>query len=245
MTDAVFTRNALDPPAQVEPYPYGKPRFPNLDPRAYFDRQSQESFAKEPWHDGTGAYALAAMSLRPRSHTTSMQAFNPKAPAQPLPQRPEPAMSDNGWAQHVYEAALGRTRNPLAPNMPAAQGSGGGWGDPAKWILGGLGGWGGYEVGKRIFGDPVELWQEFKDLGTPGTPLYESSRKRQEDEAAARAGPDATQRAGWDNLYLSRRLGGGDSLPNRWRGTYEPDADKRAQAVHDYLTAGGVGNAPY
>ena len=43
-----------------ERYPYGKPRFPNLDPRAYFDEQTRKDYAQEPWHDGLLDYGLAA-----------------------------------------------------------------------------------------------------------------------------------------------------------------------------------------
>ena len=123
---------AGSPPAEnrlaEDRYPYGKPRFPNLDPRAYFDDQTRKDYAQEPFLNKLGEIApWALMGLRAPSASASMRPFNPKAPAEPLPKQPGPAFSVNGWGQRGYEAMLGRIRDPLAPDIPAAQGSGGGW----------------------------------------------------------------------------------------------------------------------
>lgn len=122
------------------PYPYGRPRFPNPDPRAYFDAGSQEAFRNEGMGDRLNdlrtTLPWALMGMRPGVASVSMRPFNPKAPEAPLPKQPEPAMSDNGWAQHLYEVALGRKR--MLGDEVAQPGSGGKWGplkSPLFWLL--------------------------------------------------------------------------------------------------------------
>ena len=99
------------PQEAAEPYPYGKPRFPNIDPRAYFDAETQRRYADEPYDPRNISPWLlmgALAASRPGSAAGSMRPFNPKAPEAPLPKRPE-ATGDNSAGQHVYEAVLGRT----------------------------------------------------------------------------------------------------------------------------------------
>jgi hypothetical protein len=44
-------------------YPYGRPRFPNMDPRAYFDRDTQMAYAKEPVGDRMKESGMAGLPL--------------------------------------------------------------------------------------------------------------------------------------------------------------------------------------
>ena len=152
-------------------------------------RVQAEKSQYELWGDFARQAPLALMALRPGTAAGSMRPFNPKAPPEPLPKRPE-ASGDNGLAQHVYEAMLGRTRG--AGQSVGEPGSG--W-----WMVGGqpipkptnilpwlASGGVGYGIWKGLGGP--EAWQGLRDVFTPGTPEYERS---QAQKAGSRALLDA------------------------------------------------------
>ncbi len=156
--DATIAQLAKTLAGQEERYPHGKPRFPTVNPFAYFHEPSQKNLAKEPWHEGLPAYAAAALAaMRPSAHTTSMQAFNPKAPAQPLPMRP--TIDGEAIAQAGWEAALGRP--------PGGAPGSGHWNangrfpipkSPLAWLMMGGAGYGTYSA----MGGP-EAWDKLRE----------------------------------------------------------------------------------
>jgi hypothetical protein len=206
---------------EASPYPYGKPRFPNLDPRAYFDPGSRDAYAQEPWHEGLSAVSpWALMGLRPGLAQGSMRPFNPRAPEGPLPKRPQ-GDGDSGAGQHIYEAALGRTRK---PGQDVAEPGSGWWsvgGQPIPkpsnvlpWLGAGGAGYGVW----NLLGGP-EAWQELRE-----TPYNEHFDMGATNRLAARINSELEQRLGVSGM----------------------PADARAKAVQDYYIPGGVvGSAPY
>ena len=226
------------PAAQEQQYPYGRPRFPNADPRAYFDIGSQEAFRNEGMGDRlsdlrtTLPWALMAMRAAPAS--TSMRPFNPNAPEAPLPQQPKPAMSDDGWGQHVYEALLGRKR--MLGQAVAEPESGNVMRSPLFWLLSALGGYGSYK-----------LW------GLDKEPLPWENPQTRPDSYANRV---ATERAGRDATFDARQMDRALALQNKDIPAYNkienpifseapPYSEAAMKALARYRLPGGVGNEPY
>jgi len=237
----VLQRNVLDPaPAAIEErYPYGKPRFPNADPRAYFDAQTQKNYADEPYDPrniSPGLLMGALAAIRPGSAAGSMRPFNPRAPETPLPKRPEAATSDSGWGQHLYEWLLGRSRNPLAPHEPAAAESGSVLSSPLFW--------GGLAAGAptiwKLWGLDKEPWPWQDSAAYPDSNAYSADQKR--------AGRDAAFAARHMDRALAlqnRDIPAYNKIENPVFGEAPPYPDEAMKALEQYRLPGGVGNAPY
>lgn len=249
---------------EVERYPYGRPRFPNLDFRAYFDEGTRKAYAQEPWYEGLPAAATAALlAMRPGSASGSMRPFNPKAPEAPLPKRPDTSLGDNGVPQHIYEALLGRTRDPRSPHAPAPAGSahvGGHWllpKSPLAWLGAALAGYGGAKVGDAIFDPDDKVKDDIKHRWSsgkwpeddPAHAAYPAAQKRREERAADRADFQAR----YDDFWLAKSAGlmkDGERWPvakSTWGPPYPPRPDYTEQLAKlaPYRLPGGVGNAPY
>ncbi len=188
MTDAVFTRNALDPPAMTrDGFDIGK---------AYENQLARQKWGPDmPWYlpeslvgdwlyRHQGVLAHGAMAAFP---------YNP------------PPLRMGNLAYIGYSLGTGRTQRP------------------------------------KIGADGIPL----TDNEVPGASGEAYSKKPYESK---RTGERAEYEAWKQNHELEKRLG----LVTDWSGPKslfgqhpEPDDAKRAQAVHDYLTSGGVGNAPY
>lgn len=158
--------------------------------------------------------------------------WTPKdAPAPRAPLREAKQAGDDGIGQHIYEALLGRTRQPgdaVGRNYNPL------WKNPAAYVIGGLGGYLGYKAGDNMLGvsDAYDRWQKGR---TPGTPEYDA---RQSENAGPSAKMDAA-RAERD-LALALKL-----MESRWYQppTYvSPDAKRE---LENYRLPGGVGDAPY
>ncbi len=238
---------AEDQPAQ---YPYGRPRFPNADPRAYFDAGTQETYRNEGMGDRLNdlrtTLPWALMGMRPGSASQSMRAFNPKAPEAPLPQRPEPAMNDNGWGQHVYESLLGRKR--MSGQVVAEPESGGPLRSPLFWLLSALGTYGSY----KLWGLDKEPWpweesEAEKVRHTPGTPQYAQDQGEKNnmlswlgDIEARSADMRLARQHGVDPTQLHEKQ---RSLVT-WRDA-QPYTDEMMALLAPYRLPGGPGNQPY
>lgn len=152
-------------PQAEEARPYGRPGFPNLDPRAYFQQPPEsgtglQNFAQQaPW-------ALMGMGARPAPSGSAAQALN----MQKLPRRPD----SEAVAQGMYEAVLGRPpgggpgSGHMNPNgrLPIPK-------SPLAWLASGGVGYGVWNA----LGGPEAL-QGLRDIYTPGTAEHEREQQR-------------------------------------------------------------------
>lgn len=189
MTDAVFTRNALDPPAITrDGQDLGK---------AYENHLARQKWGPDmPWYlpeslAGDWLYRHQGVLLH--------------GGLAALPHSPPPLRAGN-LAYIAWALANGRTQRP--------------------------------QIGE----DGIPL----TDNEVPGASAEAYSQPVPYE--SKREGDRATSEARRANHALEKQLGlvTNFSGPNSLFGQHpEPDDAKRAQAVHELLTAGGVGNAPY
>ncbi len=148
----------------------------------------------------------------------------------PRPAREWKEPGDDSVGQHIYEALLGRVRQP--GEAVAQKGSGGSW---LPWLVSGGVGYGVWNA----LGGP-EQWEELKrsmkNDYTPGAPGWEKRQLRN---------------ARWDAEGLDRDLAADHGIISRKDRGFSgavlsaPLTDEQKAAIDRARLPGGVGNAPY